>query len=297
MLIAIVVVVLVCAAAVVAFRGVSGPFHFPWDIEDSEEFGRQRRVADASEALISDRRDYQRRVKESATAIRASEKKFERRLKAARAQLSQAEKTPMLGYAGQIKVYEDRILTPEGVHPMDEHVQATVDTAGNIAVTRRHTLTRFALLGPVSLFTPKATKHDDRELYFLIEHPQWASMAKLNPDHGAGARRVAMATNLAARNVKANKAKRDRLIREAREELRIAQSDRSGILSAEAAQQAVFETFEVIERKARELQDLVSACSRQGSRVIKRAQRLLERLSEDRPRHGRTALNTSGHRG
>ena len=64
---------------------------------------------------------------------------------------------------------------------MDEQVRAVVDAVGVIAVTRRHTVTRLALLGPFSLFTPKATTHDNRELYFLVEHPQWITPEQAAP--------------------------------------------------------------------------------------------------------------------
>jgi hypothetical protein len=168
------------------------------------------------------------RVKEQSKAVKKADKEVERLVADAKKKLAAAQQRPLLAYAGQIKVFEDRVQTPEGMHPLDENATFAVDSAGNMAVTRRHTLTRAAVLGPLSLFTPKATKHDDRELYFIAEHPEWASISKLNPDAGAGARQAAAAANLAARQSGANRQARDKVIRDANENLRRAEETGAG---------------------------------------------------------------------
>lgn len=44
---------------------------------------------------------------------------------------------------GRLKLYDDRIDVNGKSFPLTPEVQATVDTAGNLSSTRRHTLTRF----------------------------------------------------------------------------------------------------------------------------------------------------------
>ena len=121
---------------------------------------------------------FKKNLKVARAAVFSAQRKYVTAVSAAEKRAPNARVLPCLGRAGRIKVYADRIVTPEGVHPMDEQVRAVVDAVGVIAVTRRHTVTRLALLGPFSLFTPKATTHDNRELYFLVEHPQWITPDK-----------------------------------------------------------------------------------------------------------------------
>jgi hypothetical protein len=60
-------------------------------------------------------------------------------------------------------------------------------------------------LGPIGALigatAKKSSTIDKRELYLLVDGGEWASMAKLNPDHGAKARQFAQAVNVAARKV------------------------------------------------------------------------------------------------
>lgn len=79
-------------------------------------------------------------------------------------------------------------------------------------MTRRGTLTRFALLGfgPALLFQKKAL-HDKRELYLLLEDSDWASVVACNPDEGLSARKLAQAVNLAAQNAPSSQEERSSL--------------------------------------------------------------------------------------
>jgi hypothetical protein len=118
-----------------------------------------------------------------------------------------------LGFAGDLHFYKDRIIGPEGVRLMDQHVRATVDSGGSIQRTQRPTLTRMAI-GSIlpgtalipGLAMPKTEIHDDRELYLLVEHTEWARLIKLHANHGEQARTVAAAINQAARELGAKRA-------------------------------------------------------------------------------------------
>ena len=235
-------------------------------------------AADPAEAAvdqaISDlairRKDYQQRIKERVKALTQARKKGAKSVKAAERGLNTARTIPLIAHAGKIRVFEDRVETPEGTHPLDAQVNATVDSAGNMMVTRRHTLTRFALIGVFSVFTPKATKHDNRELYFLIEHPEWASIAKLNPDRGMGARQAAQATNVAAHRVETAKVERKKAIERATTTLDHA---RGAARSEEQEKEAVLgseqETYRALVQLMEVVDERLGECQSPSKRVLK----------------------------
>jgi hypothetical protein len=73
-------------------------------------------------------------------------------------------------------------------------VHATVDKAGN--VTSRMTLTRMAFTGPPALALKKNKDH--RELYLVVEGPDFAFADRLDPKDGAKARKFAAKINTSA---------------------------------------------------------------------------------------------------
>jgi hypothetical protein len=96
------------------------------------------------------------------------------------------------------------------VFVVDGDLEASVETAGGITVTKHPTLTRMAAgaILPGSALIPglafqKTETHDYRELYFVIEHPEWAAMAQVNPGSGATVRAIALALNQLARSIAA----------------------------------------------------------------------------------------------
>jgi hypothetical protein len=113
---------------------------------------------------------------------------------------------PPLAYGPQMTLYPDRLLH-EGRHlPFDGPVEATVDTAGAIAVTRRRNLAAKGagplLLGPIGLFTMGNAREralDTRELFVLVEGPAWAVSVQVDPNAAAWVRDFAAKVNVAAR--------------------------------------------------------------------------------------------------
>jgi hypothetical protein len=95
-------------------------------------------------------------------------------------------------------LYHDRLQTPHGTaYFSDGPVRATVDTAGNLAVGRRATLTRMAagglLFGALGAVVAgagfkKDKRYDERELYLLVEAPKFASIGEFEPEYGAQVR-------------------------------------------------------------------------------------------------------------
>ena len=241
---------------------------------DPHEAAQHTAVRDAIKERATEAKAFRRRVGQAQTALTIAKKAHENLVTSARKQLDQVSKVPLIARAGAIQVFEDRVHTPEGLHPLDEHVRAAVDTAGNMAFTRRHTLTRFALLGPFSIFTPKATKHDDRELYFLIEHPEWASMVKLNPNAGTGARKAAMATNVAARNAAASRQSREKLKSDARQQLSLTEVETSGIQAAQKSLGVAKDSVSAVVERQDALRVLADGCSDQAARIVRKARKL-----------------------
>jgi hypothetical protein len=239
-------------------------------------------VAAATDELRAVHKSFRTRLSEAQKTLKTEERGQSKTVKAAEKKLKAVQTPPYLGHAGGIKIYEDRVLTPEGVHPMDERIQAVVDTAGNMSVTRRHTLTRFALIGVFSIFTPKSTKHDTRELYFLVEHPEWASVVKLDPNAGVSARKVCASLNVAARQASTNRANRQRLIADAKAQLDGVRGDRVKLEQAEASVHEACAAFSQIATARERVEKCVSMCAEDSS-VVKRARRAIARADADRP--------------
>ena len=105
---------------------------------------------------------------------------------------------------GKLELRYDCLKTPDGTaYFADGPTKTTVDTAGNLAVTKRATLTRMAAGGLLTLpFAPlgaviagagfkKGKKLDTRELYLMIETPNFVSVNQFKPDEGKEVRKFA----------------------------------------------------------------------------------------------------------
>lgn len=146
--------------------------------------------------------------------IAAAEKALTRETKARSSRLKACEKALRDAHAigtraiaayrgkdGSARLTELDVTVPQGTYSLAPGVQATVDTAGNLATSSRSTLTRIAagglLFGPVGAIvggTAKKTKmHDTRELYLLITGQEFAALITCNPDDGAKVRQFAVA--------------------------------------------------------------------------------------------------------
>jgi Short C-terminal domain len=90
-----------------------------------------------------------------------------------------------------ITLFEHSITTPQGSASL-HGASVSVDTAGNLAVTKRVTLTRLVAGGIIGgLIFQKKSKDDSRELYIVIETPTVVSAVKCPPDQGPKARQLA----------------------------------------------------------------------------------------------------------
>ena len=141
-----------------------------------------------------------RRATRNPDGALANKRAKEQELAEAKARLSALAPPPVLTCTGA-SLHEGYVVTGDGTYYIGPSTKATVDTAGNIAVTRRATLTRFALLGfgPALLFQKKQV-HDARELYLLIEDDDWMTIVACDPSEGEKVRRVAARINEMAKN-------------------------------------------------------------------------------------------------
>lgn len=95
------------------------------------------------------------------------------------------------------------VLDGKVEYRLNASVRATVEAGGNI--DRRTSATRVAtgaiLTGGVGAIIGAIAKKkvDKRELYLVVEADEWAELVELKPKHGAQARELAQAINLAAR--------------------------------------------------------------------------------------------------
>lgn len=192
-------------------------------------------IDDLHDRLESALKAWQRDVDDRKKKLRGAHAHYEKTIKGREKARAEAEARRKLagGLFGPVTLHEDEIEINHTRHPLTADVQAAVDTAGNLSRTRRFTATRFALLGPAAIFAPKAKKHDDRELFLLIEAERWNEIVKLDPDKQASARSLAQDINLAARNVEVARTAREERVAAAEAELERAIADRSEIETAE----------------------------------------------------------------
>src|SRR5450759_4639061 len=106
--------------------------------------------------------------KEHAATLRALDKevtKAERNLEAAKNAVNKVK-----GKYGGVRLYENRVETPDGIAYFEQgEDEAVADTAGNIAVSQRITLTRLVAGGVIGgIIFPKKKVTDERELYLMI---------------------------------------------------------------------------------------------------------------------------------
>jgi hypothetical protein len=182
---------------------------------------KRRKEVARIDALSPVEREHHDALVEQEAAMKGAEKSHqsevkarESRMKAAEKALSKAQQigtTKLAGYRGKdgfINLTGTTIQTAQGTWNLGPSVNAVVDTAGNLATSSRSTFTRVAagglLFGPVGAIVGGVAKkgkiHDTRELYLMVEGPDFAGVVTCNPDDGAKVRQFAVAVKQAALN-------------------------------------------------------------------------------------------------
>ncbi len=223
----------------------------PWGRREKDD--DQVAAAEAQDALAASvdtlrdaHRQAQQSIKAAADRYKTTEREHGRRVEAAERDLAKAsENGKLIGVGGMLGnkavLRQTTIKVPEGEFPLDPAIEATVDTAGNLATKSRSTVTRMGtgglLLGPIGLVAGAAARKssdvDARELYLLIAGPGWASTIKLNADtDGKVARQFAQTVMVRARQIEEITAGREAAIDAARRRLDAERADRDAVLAA-----------------------------------------------------------------
>ncbi|MDP9485280.1 MAG: hypothetical protein M3Q49_05725 [Actinomycetota bacterium] len=202
----------------------------------------QRRLHEADRELNAADKEHKRAVKAAEKELRGAVRSRERLIMLAEFDLAKTRargKRPLGSYRGEkgatIQLFADHVETPEGQARFEDgSVTATVDTAGNLAVTRRGTITRTVLLGGIGgIIFKKAVRHDTRELYLLIESPNLVSIIQGRPDDGSQVRKFAVQINHASRSYASVLEAHERDVVQAERALRQRKDDRAAIEAAE----------------------------------------------------------------
>ncbi len=92
---------------------------------------------------------------------------------------------------------------------------------------------RYLVLGSdyASLFK-KTEKHDSRELYLLVEGPNFAGLVECRPDDGPKVRQLAVAIKNASKSYPSEREARESTVSQAQKALEAVQNDKTGIEAA-----------------------------------------------------------------
>jgi hypothetical protein len=192
--------------------------------------------------------EYKADVLTAENLMQVEQKSRESRLRAAQKQLNKASAIGqnqlglVWGKEGMVTLRQHEIKVPHGTYALDENVRATVDTAGNLATSRRATLTRMTagglLGGPIGILAggllTKGKVHDTRELYLMVEGSDFATLLTCKPDSGSRVRQFAANVNQAARQSQSLRVQRAAAIRQANADLENEKDNIGSLSSAEA---------------------------------------------------------------
>lgn len=251
----LILLALLAAAGWAVFRA-----HSAWRVRRSrtpEEKAQDAAVRAAEKRGRQVTREHEKAVRAAEQRLRQVTGEHEKAVKAARKELQRATTPKKLGrfktdavgnwkdaFKGsrEFVLYDDKIVTPSGSHPLTPSVEATVDSAGNLMQKSRSTLTRMGagavIAGPVGLLLGAAVKKnravDARELFLMVQGEDWADTTNCDPaKEGAKVRAFAQAVNVAARNVERVKAERASAVAHGQRRLAQVEGDRDAIEAAE----------------------------------------------------------------
>jgi hypothetical protein len=155
--------------------------------------------------LLETTKDHDLDVTQAEATLRGVTKDWDKRVQnAENAEKAQREvqstRTGPLGSFGSLHLFEDRLEAPAGiVFFAAGPVEATVDTAANLAVTKQGAIARLLAEGVEEgpIFEERQ-RHEARELFLLLETPMFGSLTESRPEDGAKVRRFAMSINAAS---------------------------------------------------------------------------------------------------
>lgn len=181
-------------------------------------------------AVSEAEKEYGLAVKQAEKQNQGTIKEWDKKVSASNKELQKANALGQrkLGSYGAIKLFEDHLETPQGtIYFEKEQATAAVDTAGNLALTKRVTVTRLLAGGIVGgLLFQKKKEHDSRELYLLIESESIASMVECKPEDGAKVRQLAVAIMNASKSWASVKQAKETAVGAAQRQLEVVTAQR-----------------------------------------------------------------------
>lgn len=144
---------------------------------DAAQREYRQRVRAAHEALEDVRRQREAAIKNAKKELQRAQAEYDRRLKGAEDLLRERKEGSLLGSYGSVKLYENRLETPEGSVPLGSEIKASVETSG-----------------------VKTDKTDNRETVLLLDTPKFDAVVRANPNDTTTVRELAARVNTAAKN-------------------------------------------------------------------------------------------------
>ncbi len=229
------------------------------EVVSPEEQERRTALKEAEQRLKEASREYENRVKTSQKAVDEAEKDHAQRIKQIEKRISAAQASKKLGSFAKVTLFEDRITTPDGTSSLSNDVRADCDTAGNLEHSSRVTATRLLTVGIFAFAFKKKKTHDSRELYLVVETPDFTSVQPVDPSNGPQARKFATQIANQSKQATALIERRRAAVATARSELARVKSDRSQIEEAAAQLRAVQGETSDVDRLRAEVEGLTNA--------------------------------------
>lgn len=166
----------------------------------------QHRIDAAKKALIEIQRTYETAVSRSQRSVDDEAKAHAERVSIAEREVKDARKGSLVASVGPVRLFDDRIETPDGVAPLDNSIRASVEASGT-----------------------KTEKSDSRETALLLETPRFDAVVRIDPNQTTRAREVAAKINTLAKNASDSLEAHAARLRGAERRLRAMRSDTAAL--------------------------------------------------------------------
>ncbi|MDO8736591.1 MAG: hypothetical protein Q7K29_05845 [Thermoleophilia bacterium] len=210
--------------------------------------------------LIEAEKTYQSSVKEAKKVFKETNKVWAKKLKEAEKSLNNALRNESIDRFGKIKLFEDRIESPEGTAFFTNgEVKAEVEAEGNLSISQRPTVTRWACCGCFSLAMPKKTTHDSRQLFLTITAPGVGLLVKSKLPDSKKIRQFAVNVNSAYQSAEVKKKSREDAVKVATSGLETVKKE------METSTSKAKETLSIVIEDKSQLNDAILAAENQLS--------------------------------
>ncbi|MDQ5820895.1 MAG: hypothetical protein M3540_05600 [Actinomycetota bacterium] len=203
----------------------------------------EARVRQARELFGQTEREHDRSLKEAEDHLKDAVRNHDRSLRDATGDLAAAQTGQLLGSYGNVRLYSNRLETPDGTVEISPAVRATVETSG-----------------------AKSDKADTREVLLLLDTPRFDSVIRGHPGDATPVREFAAKINTAAKNAAERTQSYEQTLANAQQRFDDVNADRGAIEAAQAAVDAVRSDTGAVEAAARELEAARSETSALDSR-------------------------------